>query len=62
MGNKGNKSEVVDNQEEIINHPRISNVTIKKTNKDHSYMETNIPIIDKKDYDAWKKALKHSPG
>lgn len=64
MGNKGtkdDKSEVVDNQEAVVNHPRINNVTIHRTNKDHSYMETNMPIIDKKDYDTWVKSMKHSP-
>lgn len=25
-------------------------------------METNVPILDKKDYDEWHKSLKHSPG
>ena len=65
MGNKGikgDKSEVLENEEVSINHPRLNNVTIKTTNKHHSYMETHFPITDKKDYDKWKKALKHSPG
>lgn len=65
MGNKGpkeEKSEIQEDYEAIVNHPRIGNVTIKRTNKNHEYMETSFPILDKKDYDVWVKGLKNSPG